>query len=56
LDEEEEQLYNALLELWLVGEVTLEELYFLKKIDYGMFQPEEKIEGPFFFNINLEKS
>jgi len=48
-DEEEEQLHNAMPELWHVGKVAPEELYFLKKIDYGMFQPEEKIEYPVYF-------
>jgi hypothetical protein len=28
--------------LWLIGEVALEELYFLKEIDYGMLQPKAK--------------
>jgi hypothetical protein len=41
-DEEEEQLYNAVLELWPIGEVAFEELYFLKEIEYGMLQPKEK--------------
>jgi hypothetical protein len=30
-DEEEEQLYNVVLELWPIGEMALEELYFKKK-------------------------
>jgi len=29
--------------LCLVGEVALEELYFLKEIDCGMLQPKEKL-------------
>jgi hypothetical protein len=42
LDEEEEQLHNAVPKLWPVGEVPPKELYFLKEIDYGMLQPKEK--------------
>ncbi len=38
-DEEEQQLYNAIHELWHVGEVAPKESYFLKEIDYGMLQP-----------------
>jgi hypothetical protein len=41
-NKEEEQLCYAVLELWPLGKVALEELYFLKKIDYGMLQLEEK--------------
>jgi hypothetical protein len=36
-------------ELWLVGEMAPEELYFLKEIDYGMFQLKEKLEYPIYF-------
>ncbi len=36
-NEKENQLYNAMPKLWHVGEVALEELYFLKKINCGMF-------------------
>jgi hypothetical protein len=43
LNEEEEQLYNAVPKLWHVGEVAPKELYFLKEIDYGMLQPKEKL-------------
>ncbi len=42
LNEKEEQLYNVVLKLWHVGEVAQKKLYFLKEIDYGMLQPEEK--------------
>ncbi len=48
-DEEEEQLYNAVPELWHVGEVPPEELYFLKENDYGMLQPKEKPKYPIYF-------
>jgi hypothetical protein len=42
LEQEEDQFYNATPELWLVGEILLEELYFLKEINYGMLQPRDK--------------
>ncbi len=35
--------------MWPIGKVALEELYVLKKIDYGMFQPKEKIESLVYF-------
>jgi hypothetical protein len=38
-----------MIELWLVGEMAVKELYFLKEIDYGMVQPKEKIEYPIYF-------
>jgi len=41
-NEKEEQLYNVVLKLWPIGKVALKELYFLKEIDYGMLQVEEK--------------
>ncbi len=49
LNEKEEQLYNAVLELWLIGEVTPKELYFLKEIDCGMLQPLKKPKYPVYF-------
>jgi hypothetical protein len=45
----EEQLYNAVPKLWHVGEVTLEELYFLKEIDCGMLQLKYKVVYPVYF-------
>ncbi len=42
LEQEEDQFYNAAPELWLAGEILLEELYFLKEINYGMLQPRDK--------------
>jgi len=42
LEQEEDQFYNATPELWLAGEILLEELYFLKEINYGMLQPRDK--------------
>jgi hypothetical protein len=44
-----EQLYNALPELWHVGEVAIEELYFLKEIDYGMLQPKDRVDYLVYF-------
>jgi hypothetical protein len=41
---EEQQLYNAVPELWIVGEVTPKELYIFLKIDCGMFQLKEKLK------------
>jgi len=35
--------------LWPIGEVALKELYFLKKIDYGMLQLKEKPKYPVYF-------
>jgi hypothetical protein len=49
LNEKEEQLYNVVPKLWHVGEMALEELYFLKEIDCGMLQLEEKPEYPVYF-------
>jgi hypothetical protein len=38
------------LKLWLLGEVTPKELYFLKEIDVGMLQrPEDKIDYLVYF-------
>ncbi len=48
-NEEEEQLYNAVPELWPLGKVALKKLYFLKTIDCGMFQLEEKPKYPIYF-------
>ncbi len=45
----EEQLYNVVLELWPIGEVTPEELYFKKEIDCGMSQPEDRVDYPVYF-------
>jgi hypothetical protein len=36
-------LYHAILELWPVGEINLEELKFLSKVYVGMEQLEENI-------------
>jgi hypothetical protein len=49
LIEKEEQLYNMVPKLWPIGEVALKELYFLKKIDYGMLQLKEKPKYPVYF-------
>jgi hypothetical protein len=38
----EEQLYKVVRKLWPIGEVVLEKLHFLPKIDCGMIQMEEK--------------
>ncbi len=38
-----------MLELWPLGKVALEELYFLKEIGYGMFQPKKKPKYPIYF-------
>jgi hypothetical protein len=35
-EQNEEQLYKVILELWPIGEVVPEELHFLLKIDCGM--------------------
>ncbi len=40
--EEEEHLYNAVPKLWFVGKVAPKELYSLKEIECGIFQPKEK--------------
>jgi hypothetical protein len=46
----EEQFHNAVLKLWLLGEVTPKELYFLKEIDVGMLQrPKNKIDYLVYF-------
>ncbi len=45
-----EQFHNAVLKLWLLGEVTPKELYFLKEIDVGMLQrPKNKIDYLVYF-------
>ncbi len=49
LDEEEEQLHDVVLELWPIGEMALEESYFLKEIHYGMLQSKEKLEYLVYF-------
>jgi len=48
-EQEKEQVYNAILKLWLVGEVVPKELYFLKEIDCGMLQPEDKVHYSMYF-------
>ncbi len=48
LNEEKEQLYNAVPKLWPVGKMAPKELYFLKEIDCGMLQPKE-LEYPIYF-------
>ncbi len=48
-NEEEEQLYNVMPKLWPIGEVAPKKLYFLKKIDCGMLQLEQKLEHPVYF-------
>jgi hypothetical protein len=35
--------------LWHVGEVVPKELYFFKKIDYGMLQPKHIVDYPIYF-------
>jgi hypothetical protein len=53
----EGQLYNAVPKLWPIGEVALEELYFLKEIDCGMLQPKDKIDYPvYFYEHQLKKA
>jgi hypothetical protein len=37
------------IKLWPIKEVALEELYFLKEIDYGMLQPKDKVDYPMYF-------
>jgi hypothetical protein len=49
LEQEEEQLYNVVPKLWPIGEVVLEELYFLKEIDCGMLQPKDRVDYPVYF-------
>jgi hypothetical protein len=49
LNEKEEQLYNAMFELWPIRELAPEKLYILKEIDYGMFQPRQKTKIPDLF-------
>ncbi len=49
MKEDEDQLYNIVHELWHVGELALGELYCLKEINCGMFQPKEKPEYPIYF-------
>ncbi len=46
---ENEQLYNVVPKLWHVGEVVPKELYFFKKIDYGMLQPKHIVDYPIYF-------
>jgi hypothetical protein len=48
-NEKEKQFYNVVHVLWHVREVALKELYFLKKIDYGMFQQKKNLEYPVYF-------
>jgi hypothetical protein len=48
-DEKEEHLYNATFELWPIGEVALEKIFFLKEIEYGMLQPKEKPKCAVYF-------
>ncbi len=40
----EKQLYKAIHELWLIGEMVLEKLHFVPEIDYGMIQIKDKID------------
>jgi hypothetical protein len=42
-------LYNTTPELWPIGEVALEKIYFLKEIEYGMLQPKEKPKCVVYF-------
>jgi hypothetical protein len=46
---DKECLYHAILELWLVGEVSPKELKFLPKIYVGMAQLEDNINYPFWY-------
>jgi len=48
-EQEEEQLYKVVLKLWPIGEVVLEKLHFLPKIDCDMIQMEEKNDHPIHF-------
>jgi hypothetical protein len=48
-EQEEEQLYEVVLKLWPIGEVVLEELHFLPKINCGMILTEEKNDHPLHF-------
>jgi predicted transport protein len=49
MDGDEECLYHVVLELWPVGEVSLEELKFLLKVYLGMAQPKNIINYPFWY-------
>jgi hypothetical protein len=43
MDGDKKCLYHAILELWPVGEINLEEFKFLLGVYVGMAQPEENI-------------
>lgn len=54
--QEEKQLYNAMLKLWPMGEITLEELYFLKEIDYMVsYNQNRRDYAMYFFEHQLGK-
>ncbi len=48
-DEEVEQLYNVVVKLWPTGKMAPKKLYFLKEIDCGMLQLEEKPKYQIYF-------
>ncbi len=56
MDGDEERLYNDILELWHVGEVSPKKLKILSKVYVGMAQLEDNINYLFgIINMNLEK-
>jgi hypothetical protein len=49
MDGNKECVYHVVPELWLVGEVSIEELKFLPEIYVRMAQPEDNINYPFWY-------
>ncbi len=53
MEQEEEQLYYAVLKLWPIGEVAPKELFFKKEINYGMLQLEKVDYLVYFYEHQL---
>lgn len=49
IHQDEEQLYEAIMELWPTGEVAQDKLSFLSYVFYGVLHVNKDIEYPYHF-------